>query len=231
MKRLLVVLCALYAGIAHAEEFEAQVIAVMDGDTVMVLHNRQKLKVRLANIDAPELEQPYGKESRQALAEQVLKKQVRIKRKATDAYGRMIAEVSHGGQSVNEAQLRKGMAWEYSHFHRDQRYVNLSQQARQSRRGLWAQNAEPMEPEKWRKAHPEKFNINNKLYKNQGVANCGSKRLCSQMVTCEEAKIFYLHCGVKSLDGDGNGVPCESLCGADEMVKLPKGVNPLPASR
>lgn len=229
MRRLLALLC-LCAGIAHAEEFDAPVIAVLDGDTVMVLHNGQKLKVRLANIDAPELEQAYGKESRQALAEQVLKKQVRVKRKATDAYGRMIADISVGGQSINEAQLRKGMAWEYSHFHRDQRYVSLSQQARQSRRGLWAQSAAPMEPEKWRKAHPEKLNTNNKLQKNRGATICGSKHLCSQMVNCEEAKIYYLHCGVKTLDGDGNGVPCESLCGADELVKFPKGVKLLPAS-
>jgi len=42
--------------------------------------------------------------------------------------------------------------------------------------------------------------------------SCAGKRRCGQMSTCAEAK-FYLHtCGVRSLDRDGDGVPCETLC-------------------
>lgn len=41
---------------------------------------------------------------------------------------------------------------------------------------------------------------------------CGSKRTCGQMVTCEEARAYLTQCGVRSLDRDGDGTPCESIC-------------------
>jgi deoxyribonuclease-1 len=41
---------------------------------------------------------------------------------------------------------------------------------------------------------------------------CGAKTTCGQMSGCEEAKFYLTRCGVKSLDRDGDGVPCASLC-------------------
>jgi len=32
------------------------------------------------------------------------------------------------------------------------------------------------------------------------------------MSSCEEATAYLTHCGVKRLDGDGDGVPCAGLC-------------------
>lgn len=43
--------------------------------------------------------------------------------------------------------------------------------------------------------------------------SCGSKHLCRQMNSCEEAYHYLNDCGVSRLDGDGDGVPCESICG------------------
>ncbi|MBK1695410.1 DNA/RNA endonuclease [Chromatium weissei] len=43
-------------------------------------------------------------------------------------------------------------------------------------------------------------------------ADCGSKRTCKQMSDCAEARHYLTACGVKSLDSDGDGTPCESLC-------------------
>jgi hypothetical protein len=45
------------------------------------------------------------------------------------------------------------------------------------------------------------------------LRKCGTKRFCKQMTSCEEAKFYLTTCGVSSLDGDGDGIPCESLCG------------------
>src|SRR5262249_52111687 len=42
---------------------------------------------------------------------------------------------------------------------------------------------------------------------------CGGKRRCGQMQSCAEARFYLQNCGVRSLDRDGDGVPCESLCG------------------
>ena len=47
--------------------------------------------------------------------------------------------------------------------------------------------------------------------RNAGFA-CGSKTKCSQMTSCEEARFYLNRCSVRSLDRDGNGVPCEALC-------------------
>lgn len=41
---------------------------------------------------------------------------------------------------------------------------------------------------------------------------CGTKRYCSQMNSCSEAKYYLNTCGVASLDRNNDGVPCESLC-------------------
>lgn len=38
------------------------------------------------------------------------------------------------------------------------------------------------------------------------------KRYCKQMRSCEEAKFYLNQCGVGRLDGDKDGVPCESIC-------------------
>ncbi len=44
-------------------------------------------------------------------------------------------------------------------------------------------------------------------------ATCGSKHLCGQMDSCDEAIRYLNDCGVMSLDGDNDGTPCESICG------------------
>ncbi|QIW15836.1 nuclease [Pasteurellaceae bacterium RH1A] len=47
---------------------------------------------------------------------------------------------------------------------------------------------------------------------------CG-KRTCSQMNSCEEARFHLTQCGVKSLDRDKDGIPCESICGGGKKKK------------
>lgn len=42
---------------------------------------------------------------------------------------------------------------------------------------------------------------------------CGERRYCSEMRSCEEAMFHFRVCGLRRLDGDGDGVPCERLCG------------------
>lgn len=46
-----------------------------------------------------------------------------------------------------------------------------------------------------------------------GVASCGKKLYCKQMTSCQEATYYLKHCGLKKLDQDGDGVPCENVCG------------------
>ncbi|MFM9943246.1 MAG: excalibur calcium-binding domain-containing protein [Hyphomicrobiaceae bacterium] len=41
---------------------------------------------------------------------------------------------------------------------------------------------------------------------------CGAKTTCKEMVSCAEAKLYYTQCGVKRLDGNNDGIPCDGLC-------------------
>jgi len=92
----------------------------------------------MAEIDAPEKAQTFGETSRQSLSGMVLGKQVKVASQAVDQYGRMVAHLSVDGLDVNAEQIRRGMAWEYSHFHRNRVLVALQEDAKQEPRGLWA---------------------------------------------------------------------------------------------
>jgi hypothetical protein len=50
------------------------------------------------------------------------------------------------------------------------------------------------------------------LAEERDAPRCGSKRLCRQMNSCQEAYHYLNECGVGRLDRDGDGVPCESIC-------------------
>ncbi|MFZ5522971.1 MAG: thermonuclease family protein [Pseudomonadota bacterium] len=211
---LLLLACAIAA--AHSGQFAARVIAVLDGDTILVMRDSgPPVKVRLADIDAPEKEQPGGIASKKSLSELVLHKQIDVDDRATDAYGRLVAHLTADGKSVNEEQVRRGMAWEYSNYHGNKTYVSLQSEAQQARRGLWA-GAEIMEPAQWRKLHAAEAPATT-LHAKPSVRatedyTCGSKRHCSQIRSCDEAHFYLSHCGVKSLDPNRDGVPCEPLC-------------------
>lgn len=146
-----VLLCI--SGLAHSEEFTAKVIAVLDGDTVLVKRASGLLKIRLAEIDAPEKTQTFGETSKRSLSGMVMGKQVKIVSQTMDQYGRMIAHVSIDSLDVNAEQIRRGMAWEYSNFHSNKALIALQNEAKRIPRGLWAQS-DPTPPWEWRKLHP-----------------------------------------------------------------------------
>jgi micrococcal nuclease len=229
------VLCCAAAA-AHADEFAAKVIVVLDGDTVMVMPNcdkeypktagttrsspcgdHQPVKIRLAEIDAPEKAQPGGVESKQSLSGMVLKKHVIVNAQTVDKYGRLVAHLALNGKNVNEEQVRRGMAWEYSNHHSNKAYIGLQNEAKRARRGLWAEDR-PVPPWEWRKLHEPDSAASTQPYAaiTAGPAGttftCGGKRSCAQMRSCAEARFYLTQCGVQSLDGNGDGVPCETLC-------------------
>ncbi|MHA6690022.1 SH3 domain-containing protein [Devosia sp. A449] len=47
----------------------------------------------------------------------------------------------------------------------------------------------------------------------QNAASCPSRRYCTEISSCQEARFYLANCSWGSkLDGDGDGVPCEKLC-------------------
>jgi micrococcal nuclease len=213
-----VLLClngAAYAAPEYETEFSAKVVAVLDGDTVLVVHKAvgQRagglMKIRLAEIDAPEKDQDYGAESSSSLKKMVWHRQVIVHTRVVDKYGRTVAQLEVDGLRVNEEMLRRGMAWEYSHYHSDRRYIAIEQEARQAGRGLWAQR-DPTPPWIWRKQHTEHKDVSTVL--SPGDYTCGSKHHCAQMISCDEAHYYLTVCGVKALNPQGDGIPCAKLC-------------------
>ncbi|GAB4123690.1 MAG: hypothetical protein Fur0040_05180 [Sideroxydans sp.] len=222
--RFIAALLALVTLDVQAESFEAKVLAVMDGDTLFVQSGPFKAKLRLVNIDAPEKDQPYGKQSQESLQSLVGGKVIQVESKAVDKFGRTIAVIRIGDINVNEEQVRRGMAWAYSRSREAQRYMVLQSEAQAARRGLW-QQADAEKPWQWRKRHPSTWeerplapspratkHPDHPQHRQPGMLVCGRKHACSQMVACDEAHYYLTVCGEKGLDPDRDGVPCESLC-------------------
>jgi endonuclease YncB( thermonuclease family) len=112
----------------------------LDGDTITVLvGGRQQLKVRLAEIDAPEKSQAFGQRSKQSLSGLVFGKQVRVEQQDMDRYGRVVGRVYAEGLDVNAEQIRRGMAWVYRQYNRDKSLLALEQEAKNAKRGLWSE--------------------------------------------------------------------------------------------
>lgn len=220
--RLWLILLGLLASTAtHSKEFYAPVVAVLDGDTVLIKRTKGIAKVRLAGIDAPEKAQPFGETSKRSLANLVAGKQIKIVSVAVDQYGRIVGKINVDDLDVNAEQIRLGMAWEYSRFHNNAALLALQEEAKSVPRGLWAMS-QPTPPWEWRKAHPSSFveplpvgtlPVTDKPTFTMPVDSaCGTKKYCSEMTSCAEAQFYRTRCDVKTLDGDGDGKPCEKLC-------------------
>lgn len=128
---------------------EVTIIGVIDGDTVSAQLDGQRVRLRLARIDAPERRQPWGRRSEQSLRELVWKKRVQIAWSERDRYGRPLVEIRLDGKDVAREQLRRGMAWVYRPGDGDTELLALEREARAARRGLWA-DPSPIAPWDWR---------------------------------------------------------------------------------
>ena len=152
---------------ARADYLIANVVQVHDGDTITVslagsAASRGKprlVRVRLNGIDAPELAQPCGVQSRDHLAAAVLNKQVMLTTVTMDRYGRIVAKVTSNGIDECLDQLNAGAAWLYSQYlgsltNADKPlYIKAAADAHEQHVGLWARDGQ-IPPWDFRKQHP-----------------------------------------------------------------------------
>ncbi|MCP4701093.1 MAG: nuclease [Gammaproteobacteria bacterium] len=125
---------------------------VIDGDTVAVDIDGQLITVRLLEVDAPELAQPYGKEAKQALSDLLLGKPVRLlaeKRKQSEL---LYARVFFGEMDVNAWLVEYGHAWIDRKHSTDSNLPRLEKKAHADKRGLWRE-PNPMPPWEYRRQH------------------------------------------------------------------------------
>jgi endonuclease YncB( thermonuclease family) len=131
-------------------DFTGKVVAVADGDTLTVLVDRRQVKVHLAEIDAPELKQPFGQRSRQSLADLCLGKDALVREAGRDRSGRTNGRVNCSGIDANAEQVRRGMAWVYKrHNESTSPLYFLEDAAQRAHEGLWVANS-PVPPWIWR---------------------------------------------------------------------------------
>jgi endonuclease YncB( thermonuclease family) len=138
---------------AGAQVITGRVVGVADGDTLTALEGRVRHKIRLNGIDAPEMGQPFSNQAKEYASSLAFGKTVTVRRRSTDRYGRMVADVElPGGGSLNREMVRAGLAWWFRRYApKERELARLEREARDARRGLWAGPAPPVAPWEWRK--------------------------------------------------------------------------------
>lgn len=127
---------------------------VNDGDTVTCRTTEgREVRVRLVGIDAPELDQPRGREARAALAAKLGGGVVRVAGAARDQHGRLLGTLFVEDRDLNREMVADGWAWAFTGFAEDDDLAAAESAARQARRGLWA-DPQPLPPARWRELHP-----------------------------------------------------------------------------
>ncbi len=150
----LVIILLGMSGALFADRYQAKVIAVSDGDTIKVLNRQQVVKIRLAYIDAPEMGQPYGMQSKMALSDLIYKKVIEVEQVDTDQYKRAVCILHRSGKNINYEMIRSGHAWVYSRYNKDPTLVQAQREAKQQSLGLWRLSAnQRIEPWIWRRDH------------------------------------------------------------------------------
>ncbi|MGP3505485.1 thermonuclease family protein [Paracidovorax citrulli] len=134
---------------------QAEVVGVLDGDTVAVLSpDRKMTRCRLSGIDAPEKGQAFGQASKTALSNLIYRKTLDVRVLDTDRYGRSVCKLTLAGVDINREQVARGMAWVYRRYNQDPTYYDAEAAAKAAKRGLWA-DASPVPPWEFRRAHAD----------------------------------------------------------------------------
>ncbi|EKN3347826.1 thermonuclease family protein [Yersinia ruckeri] len=143
-------LIILFSGSLCASEIQGKVVRVLDGDTLEVLQEQKPVRIRLANIDAPEKKQAFGRWSTNQLKNLVAGQFVTVTYSQRDHYGRVLGRVvTTNGIEANRYMVQVGAAWVYERYNTDKALPALQREAQTQKRGLWA-DSQPVPPWEWR---------------------------------------------------------------------------------
>ena len=108
---------------------------VVDGDTIVI----DKTHIRLAGIDAPELDHPYGKQSKWSLVQLCRGQVITAHIRPEISYDRVVAECFlPDGRDLSAEMVRNGMALDWPKFSAG-KYKHL--ETVEARRKLWRADA------------------------------------------------------------------------------------------
>ncbi|MWN05568.1 thermonuclease family protein [Gilliamella sp. Pas-s95] len=141
LKRLFVcIILFCFSNTLVYADFSGKVVKVIDGDTVDILTvKKQKVRVRLLDIDAPESGQAYGNASRKYLASLIAGKNVFVKENQKDVYTRTLGTIFLNKVNINAKMVENGYAWAYRYHNvaNNKIMVKLEIDAKQNKKGLW----------------------------------------------------------------------------------------------
>ena len=136
---------------------------VTDGDSfkqVSESNDQQGLSYELAYLDAPEREQPFGREAKQYLKEVLLDPRLKIVTLPDDNSTKQKVELFINGQSVNLAMVSKGFAWASLQIPDKKighQYISAQKRAVENLQGIWSLGHGLMiAPWQWRQQGQEK---------------------------------------------------------------------------
>jgi len=142
---------------AAPTELLGRVSDVSNGDTIIVTDAKNKQhKVYLLGIDAPEMKQAFGKQSREYLERLLFSRNDQVKviikkyTRAKNIVGTVYAADLNSSQyaDINGMMVMAGFAW--ANPHTSKQYRAVEKIARNRKSGLWKQKR-PVAPWKWRK--------------------------------------------------------------------------------
>ena len=230
---------AAAAPISRAAQ-EGVVTQVSGGDTLRYTTRAgAAIEVRLRDIDAPLPCQPGGAEARLALSELVLNKPAMLVATGRDAQGRTLGSVRVEDVDVGQRLVENGQAWSQRGRNDRGPLVKQERMAKALGRGVHG-SAGAVMPSVWLRtrgacveggarggarggaaggaggsggsAGPAAAAPRPALHPPDDSAafRCDGRTRCTQMRSCAEARYFLAHCPGVQMDGDHNGVPCES---------------------
>lgn len=142
----------------RAESFQATLVRVVDGDTILIrTSNLPRIVVRLAGIDAPEKDQEFGGEAAKFLENLIGSVDIGIIPVDIDDDGRIIGIVFVDEYTANIEIVRGGMAWadersreQYNRWSDFSQLIGAHHQAKSAGKGIWCAKCSPTPPWEWR---------------------------------------------------------------------------------
>ena len=134
----------------------ARVVRVKDGDTYVLRKGNYDFTVRLKNVDAPELKQPYGYLSFVNTSKLLSGKMVAYDSSGKDLYGRVLADIWINHLRLDSTLIRNGWAWQYVQYSKDTVLKSCMQMAIDEKLGLWKCGANSVCPPSFWRSYSKK---------------------------------------------------------------------------
>jgi endonuclease YncB( thermonuclease family) len=94
----------------------------------------------LADIDAPEKRQDFGTVSKQALADYIFTKNIKVEYTKLDRNHRIIGTIWINNENVNLKMVENGFAWHFKKYSTSKLFAKAEIRAKSMKKGLWVQN-------------------------------------------------------------------------------------------